>query len=339
MSTVLNNVSLLPFNTFGIKANAKYFTEFGSTAALIDILKDPQWSNIKKMILGGGSNILLTHDFDGLVLKNSMRGIEITKEDPDYFYVKASAGEQWHDFVLYCLHHQMGGVENLSLIPGSVGASPMQNIGAYGVELCDVFDSLEAIHISSLEQKIFTKAECHFGYRESVFKRSLKDQYIILSVTYRLSKEHVIHNSYGAISEVLRQKHIEKPTIQDISNAVIEIRQSKLPDPKQLGNAGSFFKNPEIEEWAFKQFHLLHPAAPFFKTSNGQYKIPAGWLIEQCGWKGKVIGNTGAHKDQALVLVNYGHATGEEIWTLALKIQHSVKEKFDIDIHTEVNIH
>ncbi len=339
MSTVFTEFSLHPYNTFSVAAKAKYFIEFSTQDELMDLLQDAYWNDTKKMILGGGSNILLTKDFDGLVLKNSLLGIEVLSETSNYYYVKANAGESWHDFVCYCIEQNMGGVENLSLIPGSVGASPMQNIGAYGVELCDVFHSLEALEINTLKKREFSAEECYFGYRESIFKKALKDQYIILSVTYRLTKNHLINASYGALSEILKQKNIEHPSIKDISDIVIEIRQSKLPDPKQLGNAGSFFKNPEINKSEFDSFHREHGNAPFYNLENGKYKIPAGWLIEQCGWKGKVIGNTGAHKDQALVLVNYGGAQGEEIWKLALNIQTSVKEKFKIEIQTEVNIY
>lgn len=339
MAIISTNFSLLDYNSFGIDVNAAFFTEFESKEELKSILLDPKWSAISKLILGGGTNVLLTKNFDGLVLKNAMMGIELIHEDENFFYVKAQAGEWWHDFVLFCISHDMGGVENLSLIPGSVGATPMQNIGAYGVELCDVFHTLEAIDIDTLETKEFSKEECKFGYRESIFKKTLKNRFIILSVTYRLSKTHAINSSYGSIGEVLMHHNIDVPSIKDISNAVIEIRSSKLPDPKNLGNAGSFFKNPEIDQSMFEIFHQENPTAPFYKLENNFYKIPAGWLIEQCGWKGKVIGHTGSHKDQALVLVNYGGASGEEIWNLALNIQKSVKEKFDIEIQTEVNIY
>lgn len=339
MSIISTNFSLQEYNTFGIDVNAAFFTEFVSKAELKAILSDSKWQNISKLILGGGSNVLLTKDFDGLVLKNGMMGIEVINEDEKFYYVKAQAGEQWHNFVQYCINQNMGGVENLSLIPGSVGASPMQNIGAYGVELCDVFHSLEAIDMQTLTTREFTKEECQFGYRESIFKKSLKNRYIILSVTFQLSKRHIINASYGAITEVLKQHKIEVPSIKDISDAVIAIRSSKLPNPKQLGNAGSFFKNPEINHDKFESFIKKNPSAPSYKLENDCYKIPAGWLIEQCGWKGKHIGHTGSHKDQALVLVNYGGASGEEIWQLAMSIQQSVKDRFDIEIQTEVNIY
>jgi len=339
MVTIDSDISLRSYNTFGIDINARRFASYNSIEELQQILADPANKEIEKMILGGGSNVLFTQNFDGIVLKNAIQGIEIIRETEDYYFVKCSSGESWHAFVLFCIDHDMGGVENLSLIPGLVGAAPMQNIGAYGVELTQVFESLEAIHISTQERREFSHAECRFGYRESVFKKELKGQYVIVSVTFRLTKKHQLNLSYGAIRDLLIAKNIHQPTIRDVSEVVMEIRRSKLPDPSILGNAGSFFKNPEIDEFAFQQLQNKFPHLPFFKLENGDYKIPAGWLIEQCGWKGKVVGNTGAHKDQALVLVNYGDATGDEIWSLALAIQQSVQQQFDIYLSPEVNIY
>lgn len=292
----------------------------------------------KLLVLGGGSNVLLTKDFDGMVICVRMLGIEKLHEDDEHVWVKAMAGEVWHNFVLWCIQKGYGGVENLSLIPGCVGAAPMQNIGAYGVEIKDTFDSLEAMDIETAEFKTFTKAACKFGYRESVFKNEVKGKYIISSVTFRLTKQPVLNMSYGAIQQTLQKHGITDPSIKDVSNAVIEIRSSKLPDPKKLGNSGSFFKNPEIPSSQFDQLKQTYPEMVGYPAPNNQIKVAAGWLIEQCGWKGKVVGHTGSHKDQALVLVNYGGATGDEIWQLALAIQQSVKDKFGIDIIPEVNI-
>lgn len=292
----------------------------------------------KLLVLGGGSNVLLTKDFDGMVICIRMLGIEKLHEDDEHVWVKAMAGEVWHNFVLWCIQKGYGGVENLSLIPGCVGAAPMQNIGAYGVEIKDTFDSLEAMDIETAELKTFTKAACKFGYRESVFKNEVKGKYIISSVTFRLTKQPMLNISYGAIQQTLQKHGITEPSIKDVSNAVIEIRSSKLPDPKKLGNSGSFFKNPEIPSSQFDQLKQTYPEMVGYPAPNNQIKVAAGWLIEQCGWKGKVVGHTGSHKDQALVLVNYGGATGDEIWQLALAIQQSVKDKFGIDIIPEVNI-
>ena len=333
------NISLKPYNTFGIDVKARYFTAFESSDDLDFIFNNPQFQNLPKMVLGGGSNMLLVRDFDGIILKNDCRGIEIVNKNKNIVFVKANGGENWHDFVLWCLANDFGGVENLSLIPGTVGASPIQNIGAYGVELKDVFHELAAYHIPTGKIDIFNHDDCEFGYRESIFKNKEKGNYIILSVTFRLTKnEHYLNLNYGDIQAVLKEKQIEKPTIQDISNAVIAIRSSKLPNPADIGNSGSFFKNPEIEADYFQKLKTNFPNIIGYDLPNGMVKVPAGWLIEQCGWKGKRIGNTGAYAKQALVLVNYGNATGEEIWALALAIQQSVEDKFGILITPEVNV-
>lgn len=334
---VQQNISLQPYNTFGIDATAKLFASIDTESDLISILKN--YTNEPKFILGGGSNMLLTKDVESLVLHINLKGIEITKETNETVWVTAQAGENWHEFVLWCIAHNYGGIENMSLIPGNVGTSPVQNIGAYGVELKDVFESCEAIAIATQEKRMFTKEECQFSYRESIFKTSEKGNYIITNVTFKLTKKnHQLHTGYGAIQQELTTKGIETPTIKDISNAVIAIRQSKLPDPKELGNSGSFFKNPVISKKAFEAFIKLHPEAPFYKVSEENYKIPAGWLIEQSGFKGKRFGDAGVHKNQALVLVNYGTATGAEIVALSKKIQATVLEKFNIEIEAEVNI-
>lgn len=330
--------SLQKLNTFGIHVKASLFAKFRSTEDLKKILLNPEFASIPVLILGGGSNILFTKDFNGIVLKNSLQGIQHVKEDSDYTYVKSGAGVIWHDLVMYAIENKLGGIENLSLIPGTVGAAPIQNIGAYGVELKDVFESLEAIEIATGHPKVFHHTECNFGYRDSIFKRELKGKFVITSVTLKLSKNPTFHISYGAIQDVLKEMGITKLSVKAISEAVCTIRKSKLPDPVTIGNAGSFFKNPEISQKQFNQLKSVYPDIPSFQTSPGMVKVPAGWLNEQCGWKGKTIGNTGVHKHQALVLVNYGNAKGEEIKKLSQEIQKSVKEKFGIELETEVNI-
>ena len=332
---VIRDASLKEYNTFGIEAKAKSFVEVNSSQQLEDALKIDRED---LLILGGGSNVLLTKDFDGLVIKNSIKGIEVIDENDQFVTVKVGAGEIWHSFVLHAIDNNWGGVENLSLIPGTVGAAPMQNIGAYGVEIKEVFKSLEALHIETLTNKTFTKEECEFGYRESVFKLAAKSQYIITTVTFLLTKkDHNINISYGAITDTLNSKGITNPTIKDVSDAVIEIRESKLPNPKVIGNAGSFFKNPTIEKIDYEMLKLEYPEMPGYVVSDEEVKVPAGWLIEQCGWKGKQIGNIGVHKNQALVLVNYGGGNGSEIKQLALDIRDSVITKFGIPLIPEVN--
>jgi len=335
---IQQNISLRECNTFGIEANAREFVEVTTLDELNVIVSNFNLSERKVMVLGGGSNILLTQDFDGMIIKNSIKGIYVVKEDADHVWVKAMAGEVWHEFVMYCIKNNLAGVENLSLIPGYVGAAPMQNIGAYGVEIKDVFDSLEAIEMETGEITGFTKADCKFGYRESIFKNEAKGKYIIISVTFRLNKNAELNVSYGAIKQTLEKNGVVKPTIKAISDTVIAIRKSKLPDPHVLGNAGSFFKNPEIPNEQFGKLKEKFPAIVGYPASDGFTKVAAGWMIEQCGWKGKRVGNTGSHIEQSLVLVNYGGATGSEIWKLALDIQFSVKEMFGIIIQPEVNI-
>lgn len=336
---VQENISLKPYNTFRINTKTKYFISFKTIDDLKKVLNYEGFRTIKKMVLGGGSNMLLVNDFDGIILKNDTKGILVTGENKDFTYVNAQGGENWHQFVLWCLEQNFGGVENLSLIPGTVGAAPIQNIGAYGVELKDVFHELIAYNTETNDVEKFNLEQCGFAYRDSIFKSKVKGQYIILSVTFKLTNNnHRININYGAIQNVLNSKNITNPTIQDISQAVIEIRSSKLPNPDEIGNSGSFFKNPEIEVADFERVQKLFPNIVFYNLPNEKVKIPAGWLIEQCGWKGKRVGNTGAYAKQALVLVNYGNATGEEVWNLALEIKASVKEKFGIDINPEVNI-
>ena len=332
---IQTNKNLKEYNTFGISVKAEMFAVFSSIEELKQILS---FSNDKKLlVLGGGSNLLLTKDFDGLVIKNEIKRFEVIEETASEVIVESGAGENWHEFVLNCIDKGFGGIENLSLIPGSVGASPMQNIGAYGVEIKDVFESLSAYHIASGEIHYFDKTKCEFGYRESIFKNKVKGEYIILTVTFRLTKNPTINSSYGAINEQLKVMGIENPTIQELSAAVIAIRQSKLPDPKIIGNAGSFFKNPTVEIDLLEQIQKNYPDIPNYPAINGK-KLAAGWLIEKAGWKGKTFDNYGVHKLQALVLVNYGNCTGQEIFDLSSQIIQDVFEKFGVLLEREVNI-
>jgi UDP-N-acetylmuramate dehydrogenase len=339
---IQENFSLKKYNTFGIDATAKFFLEFASIAELEGCYEfNKRVTNNGKqetLILGGGSNILFTKDFNGLVLKNELKGIELVKEDAEHVYLKAGAGENWHRFVQYCIQKNAGGVENLSLIPGNVGASPMQNIGAYGVEIKDVFYSLEAFHIHDKKIVEFSLADCEFGYRESVFKGKYKNQFVITSVTCRLNKQPVFNISYGAIQQELDIMGVKELSIANISAAVIRIRSSKLPDPAVIGNVGSFFKNPEIDNDVFVSLKNDFPSIVGYDLANGKTKLAAGWLIEQCGWKGYRNGDAGCHSKQALVLVNYGNAKGEEIYNLSTDIINSVKGKFGVELQREVNI-
>ncbi len=328
---------LKSFNTFGIDCKARYFVSIDSVPQLKKVLSQEIHPTL--FVLGAGSNVLLTGDVDALVVHINLKGISIVSETDTSIRLQIMAGENWHEFVLYCIAKEYGGIENLSLIPGNVGTAPIQNIGAYGVELNDVFISCTAIEIDTLKENTFDRSACEFEYRNSIFKNKAKGKYIITSVILELTKtNHKISASYGAIQEKLAENHIENPSIDDISNAVIAIRQSKLPDPSQLGNSGSFFKNPVLDVEAFKRFRSEHPTAPFYEVSVTQFKIPAAWLIEKAGFKGQRSGDAGVHKLQALVLVNYGSATGSEIWELALRIQKKVKEDFGIFIEPEVNV-
>ena len=329
------NKNLKEYNTFGISVKAEMFAVFSSIEELKQILS---FRNDKKLlVLGGGSNLLLTEDFDGLVIKNEIKRFEVIEETASEVIVESGAGENWHEFVLNCIDKGFGGIENLSLIPGSVGASPMQNIGAYGVEIKDVFESLSAYHIASGEIHYFDKTKCEFGYRESIFKNKVKGEYIILTVTFRLTKNPTINSSYGAINEQLKVMGIQVPTIKELSAAVIAIRQSKLPDPKIIGNAGSFFKNPTVDNVLLEKIQENYPDIPNYSAENGR-KLAAGWLIEKAGWKGRTFDNYGVHKLQALVLVNYGNCTGQEIFDLSSRIIQDVFEKFGVLLEREVNI-
>ncbi|OGT43845.1 MAG: UDP-N-acetylenolpyruvoylglucosamine reductase [Gammaproteobacteria bacterium RIFCSPHIGHO2_12_FULL_40_19] len=332
---VHENLSLKPYNTFSIDVATRYFTAVNSVNALQNILSDEQWKTIPCFILGGGSNILFTRNFEGLVIHNQILGIEKIDETTDHVYLKIGAGENWHQLVLYCVENHYAGIENLSLIPGTVGAAPIQNIGAYGVELKDVLHEVHTLDIEKNISCVFNNADCQFGYRDSIFKNTLKNKHIVTNVVLRLNKNPVFHVEYGAIKEKLNGAPL---SIRAISDAVIHIRQEKLPDPKVIGNAGSFFKNPIVPEKLFLSLQEKYPKMPYFREENDCVKIPAGWLIEQCGFKGKRFGDVGVHAHQALVLVNYGDGTGREIKSLSEIIQKAVSEKFNIALSTEVNI-
>lgn len=337
--TLLEKVDLQPYNTFGIQAYAKYFIIIRSAAEAKELFVSTQFKNEKHLFLGGGSNLLFINNYDGLVIKVEIKGIKILHEDENVVTLEVGAGENWHAFVMYCVDRNWGGIENLSLIPGTVGAAPMQNIGAYGVEIKKNILGVEAIEIRSGESKYFSNSECNFGYRESIFKQNAKDKYLISSVTLTLTKKnHQFNTSYGAIDEVLKQQGVQQLSVKSISNAVIHIRSTKLPDPSRLGNAGSFFKNPSIQADLHDFIKKQYPTLPSYPTHDGLVKIPAAWLIEQCGWKGKTFDNIGVHQHQALVIVNYGGGEGQKIWELAMNIRDSVKEKFNIILQPEVNV-
>lgn len=334
---IKHHFSLKKYNTFGIEAKAKQFVAVQSLVDLKNILEENKTQ--KKFILGGGSNMLLTKDIDALVIHIDLKGKKILEEDEDFAWVESQAGENWHEFVLWTIDQNFGGLENMSLIPGNVGTTPVQNIGAYGTEIKDTFVSCQAITIDNQEIKNFLKEECNFGYRESIFKNDIKDQYIITSVVFKLTKKnHKINISYGDIIAELNKNNITKPTLKDVSNAVIAIRQSKLPDPKVLGNSGSFFKNPILLKSDFEKIHQQFPEMKYYDISETEVKVPAGWLIEQAGFKGKRFGDAGIHKNQALVLVNYGNATGQEILNVSRAIQETIFNKFGIHIEAEVNV-
>ncbi len=332
-----SNFSLKKYNTFGIEAKAKQFISVHSVDELKTVLAENPTE--KKFILGGGSNMLLTQDIDALVIHIDLKGKKIIDENDDFVWVESQAGENWHEFVLWTIDQNLGGLENMSLIPGNVGTTPVQNIGAYGAEIKDYFISCQAMAIANQELKNFNTAECHFGYRESIFKNEVKEQYIITSVIFKLTKHnHKINTSYGDILGELEKNNIQNPSLKEVSNAVIAIRQSKLPDPKELGNSGSFFKNPIILKTDFEKIHQQFPDMKYFEVSESEVKVPAGWLIEQAGFKGKRFGDAGIHKNQALVLVNYGNATGQEILAVSKNIQETVYATFGIQIEAEVNV-
>lgn len=332
------NADLKPYNTFGIAAKAEVLARFGSAHELRLLLAAPELAGMPRLVLGGGSNLLFIRDFPGVVLLNEVPGLHVTREDDEHVWLKAGAGVVWHDLVMHAVSKGWGGIENLSLIPGKVGAAPMQNIGAYGVEIKDTFDSLEALRVADGEVIVFDRIASRFGYRESYFKREGKDRFVILSVTLRLSKRHVLNTSYGNIQQELERMHIAQPTIKDVSDAVIAIRRSKLPDPAVIGNAGSFFKNPVVPAALAEKIKEAHPDAVSYPAGSSQVKLAAGWLIEKAGWKGHRANQHGVHDRQALVLVNYGGATGKAIYDLSEQVLRSVQERFGVELEREVNI-
>lgn len=338
MIKIEENVSLKAFNTFGIEVKCKYFTEINSVSDFLELITHTTYINNQKLIIGGGSNILFTQNFEGLVIKNNLKGISVVFENTEELVVKAAAGVVWHDLVLFCIAHNYAGLENLSLIPGCVGASPMQNIGAYGVEIKDLFEELEAYSMDKGERRIFKNNDCEFGYRESVFKHKLKNQFLITSVSFRLKKRPVLNTSYGAINSELKAMNIISPGIKEVSNAVIHIRKSKLPDPKVMGNAGSFFKNPEVPAKQYNELRARFEDLVAYSLPNGNYKLAAGWLIEQCGLKGYEYNGAAVHAKQALVLVNKGNCRGEDVFKLSGYVLQTVFDKFGVTLEREVNI-
>jgi UDP-N-acetylmuramate dehydrogenase len=336
MLVIQSNASLKTFNTFGIDIKTRYLAEVETAEDIQTLWQLPDFINIPKFVLGSGSNVLFLKDFEGIVIKNNLKGIEKINEDEQHIWLKVASGENWHELVLHCVENNWAGIENLSLIPGTVGAAPIQNIGAYGVEVKETLESLRAFNTTNGLIYTFQNADCELGYRDSIFKNKAKDQYIIVEVVFKLNKNATLKVQYGDVQKTLETAEITNPTIKDISDAVIKIRQSKLPDPKEIGNAGSFFKNPEVNNNLYGFLQKKHPNIPGYTINETTTKIPAAWLIEQCGWKGKRIGNAGVHHRHALVLVNYGNGSGLEIKQLSEKIQESVLEKFGISLQTEV---
>lgn len=335
---ISRHVNLRPFNTFGIEAHCDYFTEINSVSDFKALITEPVYKNNRRLIVGGGSNLLFTGDFKGIVIKNQIKGIEIISESDQDVLIKVGAGEVWHDFVIFCISRDYAGLENLSLIPGCVGASPMQNIGAYGVEIKETFHSLEAYDLADAQQRIFSREECGFGYRESVFKNKYRDQYLIANVTFNLKKSAVLNTSYGAINDELQAMGIKRPDIRDVSQAVINIRQSKLPDPKITGNAGSFFKNPEVSTSKYAELKTKFEQLVAYPLAGGGYKLAAGWLIEQCGLKGFELNGAAVHTKQALVLINKNNCTGQDVLKLSEHVMKQVFDKFGVQLEREVNI-
>jgi|SRR5690554_1233363 len=330
------NIDLSEFTTFGVPARTRYFAIFSSLDTLRELLEAVGERAL--LVLGGGSNMLFVRDFDGVTLRNAIRGIERVAEDDEHVILKVGGGEVWHDFVLFAIANGLGGVENLSLIPGSVGAGPIQNIGAYGAEISDVFESLEAVEIATGRLRRFSHAQCAFGYRDSIFKQASKGKYVIVSVSFRLAKTPVLNTRYGAIESALAAQNIDSPTLKDVSDAVIAIRQAKLPDPAEIGNGGSFFKNPIISKEHYQTLTEKYAQMPSYPVDAQRVKVPAGWLIDQAGWKGKRLGACGVHAHQALVLVNYGGASGAEIFALSQRIIEDIFERYAIRLEREVNL-
>ena len=335
---LLQNISLKDLNTFGVEVKAKYFIEVISEDELIEVLSHHKIKQEKKIVLGGGSNILFTKDFDGLVIKDSISGISIVEEDDQNVIIKSGAGVVWNDLVKFCVDRNYGGIENLTFIPGSVGAAPVQNIGAYGQEIADTFHSLEGFYLDNLQKKIFSKDECKYSYRTSIFKTKLKNKFLITSIKLRLSKNFVPNTSYKTLNDFLQKAGIKNPSIKEMSSSVTEIRKSRLPDPVIIGNAGSFFKNPEVNFETIEKLKMKYPDIKSFSFETDKIKLSAGWLIEKCGWKGKRIGDVGTAPDHALVICNFGNATGSEILELAMRIKEEVANNFGITLQEEVNI-
>ena len=335
---IIENYPLLKLNTFGVDVKAKYFISINTVNELIDLTKTKVFKDLQLLILGGGSNILFTKDFDGLIILNNIKGKEIIDQTQESIFLKIGAGENWHELVMYTVDNGWGGIENLSLIPGNTGTAPMQNIGAYGVEIKETFVELEALEISSGKIVKFNNSDCEFGYRESVFKNKMKNQYIILNITLELKKNPVLNINYGDVKAILESQNINNPSIKEVSDTIISIRQSKLPDPKIIGNSGSFFKNPIVSLNQLEFIKKKYPNVVNYKINENEFKIAAGWMIERAGWKGKKFNNYGVHEKQALVLVNYGLANGMEIFNLSEEIILDIKDKFGITLEREVNI-
>lgn len=335
---IKENFNIQKLNTFGIKVDAKYFVEVASIQELEETIVYTEQLNLPMLVLGGGSNLLFTSNFPGVVIKINLKGIDLLKEDDQHYYIKAYAGENWDDFVGYCCNTGYSGLENLSLIPGNIGASPIQNIGAYGVEVKDHFEELEFYDFTSKQVKTINKTTCEFGYRNSIFKNELKNKGVVISVTFKLDKNPIFKTEYGAINDELDRMSVKDCTAIDIRNAVIHIRESKLPDPDEIGNSGSFFKNPVVPLQKYESLSKQFPDLVSFKQADNSYKLAAGWLIDQCGWKGYRKGDAGVHVKQALVLVNYGNATGKDILSLANEVSASVLSKFGVILEKEVNI-
>lgn len=333
---ILENYSLKEHNSFGINAGTRYYFPFNEMNEIQDFIKSRQLKDIPWMVLGGGSNILFTKNFEGLIIHPLLRGFKILSETDEKVTIQAAAGEIWDDFVKYCVDNNLYGLENLSLIPGSVGASPIQNIGAYGAEVSDVIETVKGIDLDTGKIIDYKRDECHFGYRDSIFKLELKNKFLITSVTFRLLKKSGFKLDYGNLRE--ESERLGEITLLNVRQAVINIRNSKLPDPAVTGNAGSFFKNPVVPHSVFDSIIGKYPETPFFKVSDKLIKIPAGWLIEKCGWKGKTQGNVGVHDKQALIIVNKGNATGMEIFEFSESILQCVFTTFGIKLEREVNI-
>ena len=335
---IRSEVSLRALNTFGIDVRARYFAAIADVEELQALQAEPLYRRTPRLVLGGGSNVLFTRDVDALVIHNAIRGIEVIREDAEQAWVRVGAGQVWHDFVLWSVDREWGGIENLALIPGRVGAAPMQNIGAYGVEMESTCEGVDAVDLESGALRTFTHRDCEFGYRDSIFKHAARDQFCIATVTFRLQKRPRLVTHYGDVRATLEAAGVQEPTVRDVSAAVVRIRSAKLPDPQQIGNAGSFFKNPTLSAAELRVLAAAYPAVPNYPQAAGGAKVPAAWLIEQCGFKGHRAGDAGVHDRQALVLVNYGHATGQEILELARAVQTSVRERFGIDLVPEVNV-